>query len=52
MADEQTRAPYNRPPIVPPKLGWASLLAQEITDDLQTALEQFSAVAAELKAKA
>ena len=29
MADEQTRAPYNRPPIVPPKLGWASLLAQD-----------------------
>ena len=28
------------------------ILAQEITDDLQTALEQFSAIAAELKAKA
>ena len=28
------------------------VLAQEITDDLQTALEQFSAVAAELKGKA
>ncbi len=28
------------------------VLAQEITDDLQTALEQFSAVAAELKSKA
>ena len=28
------------------------VLAQEITDDLQTALEQFSAVSAELKSKA
>jgi len=28
------------------------VLAQEITDDLQTALEQFSAVAAELKSRA
>jgi len=28
------------------------VLAQEITDDLQTALEQFSAIAAELKSKA
>ena len=27
------------------------ILAQEITDDLQTALEQFGAIAAELKAK-
>ena len=27
------------------------VLAQEITDDLQTALEQFSAIAAELKSK-
>jgi type I restriction enzyme M protein len=26
MADEMTRPPYNRPPIVPPKLGWPSLL--------------------------
>jgi type I restriction enzyme M protein len=22
MADEQTKPPYNRPPIVPPELGW------------------------------
>ena len=29
MAEEQTKAPYNRKPIVPPKLGWASLLAQD-----------------------
>ena len=28
------------------------VLAQEITDDLQTALEQFSAIAAELKSEA
>ena len=26
MADEQTKPPYNRPPIVPPELGWESLL--------------------------
>jgi len=29
MADEQTKAPYNRKPIVPAKMGWASLLAQD-----------------------
>ncbi len=29
MADEQTRAPYGRPAIVPPELGWPSLLAQD-----------------------
>ncbi len=27
MAEEQTKAPYNRKPIVPAKMGWASLLA-------------------------
>jgi len=26
MAHEQTKPPYNRPPIVPPELGWESLL--------------------------
>ena len=26
MADEQTKPPYNRPPIVPPELGWQGLL--------------------------
>ena len=26
MADEQTKPPHNRRPIVPPKLGWSSLL--------------------------
>jgi type I restriction enzyme M protein len=26
MADEQTRPPYNRAPIVPPELGWPSKL--------------------------
>ncbi|MDA0836513.1 MAG: class I SAM-dependent DNA methyltransferase [Planctomycetota bacterium] len=26
MADEQTKPPYNKPPVVPPKLGWPSLL--------------------------
>ena len=26
MADEQTKPPYNRKPIVPPELGWDSLL--------------------------
>ena len=34
MAHEQTLPPYNRPPIVPPKLGWASLLAKD-GDDLE-----------------
>ena len=29
MADEQTKPPYNRPPIVPPELGWPSLLARD-----------------------
>jgi type I restriction enzyme M protein len=34
MAHEQTLPPYNRPPIVPPELGWASLLAKD-GDDLE-----------------
>jgi len=29
MADEQTKPPYNRPPLVPPKYGWDSLLKRE-----------------------
>ena len=29
MADEQTRPPYNRKPIVPTELGWASLLKRD-----------------------
>jgi len=29
MADEQTRPPYSRPAIVPPELGWPSLLAKD-----------------------
>ncbi|MFA9479345.1 N-6 DNA methylase [Phycisphaerales bacterium AB-hyl4] len=29
MAHEQTQPPYNRKPIVPAKLGWASLLAKD-----------------------
>ncbi len=29
MADEQTKPPYKRDPIVPPKLGWPSLLAKD-----------------------
>ena len=29
MADEQTKPPYNRKPIVPPKLGWQSLLERD-----------------------
>jgi type I restriction enzyme M protein len=29
MADEQTRPPYSRPPIVPQGLDWASLLARD-----------------------
>jgi hypothetical protein len=28
MADEQTRPPYSRPPIVPAKYGWESILKQ------------------------
>ena len=35
MADEMTKAPYNRPPIVPAKFGWDSLLKRE-GDDLET----------------
>jgi type I restriction enzyme M protein len=29
MADEQTKPPYDKEPLVPPKLGWPSLLAKE-----------------------
>ncbi len=29
MADEQTKPPHNRKPIVPPKLGWQSLLDRD-----------------------
>ena len=29
MADELTKPPYNRKPIVPPSLGWPSLLKSE-----------------------
>ena len=29
MADEQARPPYNRKPIVPTELGWASLLERD-----------------------
>ena len=29
MADEQTKVPYERPPIVPPELGWPSLLTKD-----------------------
>ena len=35
MADEQTKPPYNRKPIVPAGYDWASLLAKE-GDDLET----------------
>jgi type I restriction enzyme M protein len=34
MADEQTQAPFNRPPIVPDELNWQSLLARD-GDDLE-----------------
>jgi type I restriction enzyme M protein len=29
MADEQTKPPYSRPPLVPQELGWPSLLAKD-----------------------
>src|SRR6478735_10211630 len=29
MADELTKPPHNREPIVPPELGWPSLLSKE-----------------------
>jgi type I restriction enzyme M protein len=29
MADEQTKPPYNKPPIVPAKYNWESLLKRE-----------------------
>ena len=32
MADERTKPPYNRPPIVPPELGWQSLLERDGQD--------------------
>jgi HsdM-like protein len=32
MADERTKPPYNRPPIVPPDLGWQSLLERDGQD--------------------
>ena len=32
MADEQTKPPYNRKPIVPLKLGWQSLLKLDGAD--------------------
>ena len=35
MADEQTKPPYNRKPIVPPGYDWASLLSKE-GDALET----------------
>src|SRR5947208_287732 len=35
MADEMTKPPYNRPPIVPAKFGWESLLKRQ-GDDLET----------------
>ncbi len=35
MADEMTKPPYSRPPIVPAKFGWESLLKRE-GDDLET----------------
>src|SRR3954470_15133335 len=35
MADEQTKPPYNKPPIVPAEYGWESLLKRE-GDDLES----------------
>lgn len=35
MADELTRPPYNRKPIVPPRFGWGSLLKRD-GDELET----------------
>jgi type I restriction enzyme M protein len=32
MADERTKPPYNRPPIVPLELGWQSLLERDGQD--------------------
>lgn len=32
MADERTKPPYNRPAMVPPKLGWQSLIDQDGQD--------------------
>ena len=32
MADQQTKPPHNDPPIVPPELGWQSLLARVVTN--------------------
>ena len=40
MADERSRAPYNLPPL--------DVIAEEIVDDLETALEQFRLIASDL----
>ena len=32
MAEERTKPPYNRPPIIPPELGWQSLLERDGQD--------------------
>jgi hypothetical protein len=43
MADEQTRPPYSRAPIVPPDLGWPSLLereGEELADHYHLILEE------------
>lgn len=45
MADERTRPPYNRPPIVPSELGWQSLLerdGQELELHYRRVLEELS----------
>lgn len=32
MADERTKAPYNQPALIPPEIGWASLLKKDGVD--------------------
>src|SRR5690349_20192830 len=32
MADEVTRPPYSRPPVVPPDMGWPSLVSRDGMD--------------------
>src|SRR6266568_7355743 len=43
MADQLTEEPYNRPPIVPPELGWKALLPLDraaLEDQYRNSLEK------------
>ena len=46
MADEQSRPPFNKPS---PNLPAPHVIAEDITVDLETALENFGAIAEDVK---